>query len=722
MKSRIAPLLAGLAALTLFLGGKAPDEGMWLPTSLESLPVRELHKRGLTLSPDEIFDERHTSLKDAVMLLDGGTASFISREGLILTNHHVAFSAIQSRSTLEHDYLKDGFWARTREEELPTRYTAQVVQNMRDVTAEILSTVRDSMSAEERAAAIKEKSASLAAKERTDSNHVCRVSAMYNGNRYYLTTYVEIRDVRLVYAPPSSIGNFGGEVDNWMWPRHTGDFSIMRAYVGRDGNPAPNGPANVPYNPRKFLAISIRGYAEGSFAMLLGFPGRTFRYREAAAVEAARDVIMPTTIGLYRTQMDAIEKGGAGDRAIQIKYASRLRRLANTYKNYVGTLEGLQRTDLVARKLNEEKDLDKYLHSTPELEKHYGSLLPRLRTADSAMGLFEEKRLMLRNLSFGVTLLNISDRVHAFISNQPKDSLGEPLPHPEKEISGLKEYIARTFRDYDESVDKQTLTGLILASASLPAGQQIRAFHDLLGASSEKDRAQDVRDFVNDLYSGSSLSSQEGCEDLLDRDSAAVAKDEGMKFAAAIRSEGLALRADSARMGAELEELRRDYVKEWLDWNKVRVRYPDANRTLRFTYGKVEGYSPKDAVVYKYATTLTGVMEKERSEDPFIVPAKLRALWETKDFGRYADPKLGDVPVAFLSNLDITGGNSGSAVLNGKGELIGLAFDGNWESVVGDYVFEERYDRTISVDARYILFILDKFSGAENVLKELVVR
>jgi hypothetical protein len=517
----------------------------------------------------------------------------------------------------------------------------------------------------------------------------------------------------MVFAPPSAIGNYGGEVDNWMWPRHTGDFALMRAYVGPDGKPAKYSKENVPYHPKLFLPFSAEGVSEGSFTMILGFPGRTFRYREASGVELLRDEVMPTSIDLYKTRMDIIDLWGKKDRAIELKYANRVRSLANTYKNYLGVLAGMRRSDLLTRRRSEEADFIAYVNSSPLLKTRYGNVLADLAEADSDSRSYARKASLLQNLTTGVDILRLATRFRQFAT------VAEPA---EKDAAAVREFATSVFKNYDLNVEKATLIALILKSADMPAGQQIAAFREIVGSRTGEARAKEVAEFVNDLYESTDLATPEGTLKLLARGPEKIMKDDYVKLSAKIDPDQLSTQQHTSRLAPLFTTLRGKYMEALMGWKKETVMYPDANRTIRFTYGLVKPLHARDAVDLDEVTTLGGVMEKETGEDPFIVPARLKELWQKKDFGRYADPKLNDVPVAFIANMDITGGNSGSPVINGKGELVGCAFDGNWESVVGDYVFQEPLNRTISVDARYVLFILDKFAHAENIMKELVIR
>lgn len=711
--------IAVFLCILFFCGWSTMDEGMWMLTQLNKLPWTDMQRHGLELKPLEVYNPDGVSLKDAVVLLGGGTGSFVSNEGLIITNHHVAFGAIQSASSVQDDYLKNGFYARSKTEELSTTYRAQVVISIKDVTSEILSTVSDTMNAEARSEAIRAKinEVQKAMKGTTDNEY--SVAETYNGVKYFLFGFEVLRDVRLVYAPPTSLGNYGGEIDNWYWPRHTCDFALMRAYVGPDGKPAKYSRSNVPYTPRKFLPISLNGYSEGSFAMIMGFPGRTYRYRTATEIQLAKDETLPLTMELFKKRMDIIEAAGKNDRALEIKFASRWRGIANTYKNYEGTLEGMKHTNVLDVRKQDEIRFQSFINSKPELKSKYGTILSEIATVYDDLKSFNKKQVVLGQLISGVDILRMAGQFRDYANSFVKDSTGAVKPSDAR-TSDLKDFINNTFKNGDVTVDREILTAFIRKAAELPPSQQIEAVKHIVGDKEGEKRDRAINDFVHDLYDDSRLPTVEGCMKLMTKSADDIRDDRFVKFFVELDKDNAPLQAHAQKFNAQIGQLREKLMEAVMAWKGADI-YPDANRTLRLTYGEIASYNPRDAVHYNYFTTLSGVLEKETGEDPFIVPSKVRELWEKKDFGRYADAKLGDVPTDFLANLDITGGNSGSPVLNGKGELIGLAFDGNWEAVVGDYIFQPSMNRTICVDTRYVLFILDKFSNAENILKELVI-
>jgi len=720
---KIAVLFTLLAVIIMLLPTSIlSDEGMWMLNQLDKLPWSHMKQHGLELTPEQIYNPNGTSIKDAIILLGGGTSTFVSAEGLILTNHHVAFAAIQSVSSVEEDYLKNGFYAKTKEEELSVpSYTAQIVADMKDVTTETLSAVSDTMSAESRARAIQAKSREVEKTAKGTTDFECRVAEMYNGVKYILYTYEVLRDIRLSYAPPTSIGNYGGEVDNWYWPRHTGDFSFMRVYTGPDGKPAKYAKQNVPYKPKMFLPISIAGFDEGSFAMIMGFPGRTFRYRTSIEIQLAKDETLPLTMELFKTRMDIIEAAGKNNRATEIQYANRWRGMANTYKNYQGTLEGMQRASIMKQRQEQEQQFQEFLSSKPELEQKYGSVMKNIAEQYDILKSFNRKQIVLGQLISGVDLIQIGNRLNNFAGAFTKDSVSGDMKAPEASVNELKDNLPATFKNFNVNVDRQLMTALVLKAADLPAGQRLARIDKIVGQRVGEGREKAVKKFVDELYKNSKLTSLDDCMKMLSESADDIRDDDFVKFAADMFGESAGLQQQAASFNAKIGLARTKLLEAWMAW-KGSDLYPDANRTLRLTYGEIKSYNPRDAVHYDYMTTLGGVMEKETGVDPFEVSPRLRELWEKKDFGRYVDKKVNDVPVAFLANLDITGGNSGSSVINGKGELIGLAFDGNWEAVVGDYLFQDALNRSINVDARYILFVLDKYSNAQNLLNEMIIK
>ncbi|MBU2470994.1 MAG: S46 family peptidase [Bacteroidetes bacterium] len=729
MKFKNVLLALLLIAFIILPGSLISDEGMWLLDGINKLPLSEMKKNGLELTPEQIYNSDGQSIKDAIVLLGGGTASFVSASGLILTNHHVAYGAIVSVSSVMEDRLKHGFLAQNYEEELPIEnMTAQVLVSMKEITSEVLAAVNhdkigvnDSMTSQDRQKTINAKLREIEKREKGDTEYECRATDVFNGVKYYVFTFEIMKDVRLVYAPPNSIGNYGGEIDNWMWPRHTGDFSFMRTYVSPEGKSVKFAKENVPYKPKHFLPISTKGFEEGSYMMIMGFPGRTFRYRTSYDIDIAYNEALPMTIDLFKTRIDIIQNLTKNERAKELKYANRLRGIENSYKNSLGVVEGMRKINLLQKKRSEEEEFLMYVNSKPDLQIKYGTVLLEMKRLIDELSAYNKKRIVLSNIQSSCDMLRLAQRFMTYAKNPPKDSTGKPIERTEADYSAVKPLITSAFKNVDLAIDKELLTAMLIKAANLPANQQIEAVVKIVGNKTGEKRDKAIRCFVDDLYSDSDLLSQEKAEKFLTKSDKKILDDEFVEFATALDKDDAVVKEKYARYEAEMALMRTQLMEAWIAW-KGESLYPDANRTIRFTYGTVKPFKPRDAVYYDYVTTLGGVVEKETGADPFEVPVKLKELWEKKDFSIYADKRLGDIPVAFLANLDITGGNSGSPVINGRGELAGCAFDGNWESVVGDYYFQEPLNRTISVDSRYILFILDKYSDSQNILYEMVIR
>ncbi len=698
------------------------DEGEWMPTQLNKLTWTQLQQLGLLLTPEEIYNPNGPSIEDAIVLLGGGTGSFVSNDGLMVTNHHVAVGAVQSVSSVKTDYLNDGFYADTRDKEISIpSYSASIVVDMTEVTNEVLSGVTDGMSADERAKAIRAKSTEIENAAKVDTLHSFRVVDFFYGVKYFLIKTEVLRDVRLVCAPPVAIGTYGGDDDNWMWPRHTGDFAFMRAYVDPTGKPAKYSKDNVPYHPRKFLPISVQGVQEGSFAMIMGFPGRTNRYRTSPEVQLQVDESLPLIVELTKMQIDIINEARKKDHAVSIKYHSRVQGISNGWKKYVGSLMGIKSADVVSKRKVEEKQFNQFLMTQPDLQKKYGNVISDIETAYNGLRKFNKKQLMLTvglNQSDMVKLGNeFRQLAKAFV----KDSVSGDMKAPEKNLKDIKDTYTNIHKNFDVNVDKALLIAMIKEAATLPEGQKITAVQHVVGSKTGESLDKAIMEFVDDLYDDTKLTTIEGCEKLSKKDADDIQDDPFVEFSIALDKDLAPLQDSTTAFNARAGLLRTKFMEGWMKWKNTEI-YPDANRTLRFTYGQVKSYDARDAVHYGYATTLSGMMQKETGVDPFIVPEKLKALWKSKDFGQYVDPKLNDVPIAFVATLDITGGNSGSPMINGKGELIGLAFDGNWEGMANDYYYQPDVNRTIGCDARFVLFYLDKYLGAQGLMKEMMLK
>jgi hypothetical protein len=719
MKKYTLLLLVTLGCVFLFSAMTPPDEGEWLLTQIQKLPLAEMQKHGLTLTPDQIFNPNGVCLATAIVRFPGGTGSFVSKDGLIITNHHIAWGGIQALSSVQDDYLKNGFLAETKDKELSCpSYSVSVLQSIKEVTDSILAVVKDTMSAENRSKAIQDKSRELEKAAKGETENECRVQDAYNGVKYFLYTYEVIRDVRMVYAPPEAIGVYGGETDNWVWPRHTGDFALMRAYVAPDGKHAKYSKDNVPYHPKAFLPISTKPKKEGDFSMVIGFPGQTFRYRTASEVKLAAEETLPLIVELFQKRIDIVDAATKNDRALEIMYAAKIRNVANYYKKYKGTLDGMKRLNLQKQRDELETAFHAYIDTKSELEEKYESVLSDIAAAQHDLKSFNKKSQVLGQLSQAVDMVRLANRFKGYANSFKQDSTGAMKPTGEAE---LKEFITTAFKDIDIRIDKEMFKAFLGEVADLPEAQQVKAVKNIVRDKKGEDRDKAIREFVDDIYRDSHLTTPEEALKLTSKSADDIKDEKFVKFVIAIDEDYIPLQAQVAKYNSQIVRLRGEWLKGLMAWKGNDI-YPDANSSIRFTYGTVKRLDPRNAVHYDFITSVGGIMEKETGEGEFIVPKKERELWEKKDFGPYADPILNDVPVAYITDNDITGGNSGSPVINGNGELVGVAFDGNWEAVVDDYFYEPNLDRTIIVDSRYVLWILDKFSNAKNVLDELVIK
>jgi hypothetical protein len=712
-------ILTFIIALNVFAAVTLADEGMWPLDSLDKLPWKDLRERGLKLSSEEIL-----ALKDAVVLLGGGTGSFVSPQGLVITNHHVAYGAIQFQSTARENFIANGFLAKTREEELPAPgYTASVLVDFRDVTREVLAATKPEMSDAERQQAIDRRRNEIAREaEKRAPGLRATVVDMLSGKRYMLYVYQEFKDVRLVYAPPASVGEYGGEIDNWMWPRHTGDFSFMRVYAGPDGNPAPYSKDNVPYRPKRWLKLATKPVREGDFVMVLGYPGTTMRYRSSYSIAFNQNVTYPRQIAFYSDLIRLLEEEGNKDPELRVRFASRLKGLYNSLKYMQGMVEGLKKTRLVAKKQEQERQFQAFLQRRPDFQQRYGDVLPSIEKLYRELSTYEAKQAVLGYFNFS-TVFSFARTIWYWADERAKPPEERDPGFNEEELPRVKENFQNAERNLHVPTDKRILALVLRRAAQLPEGQRIQALEPVLGNWKGEVLDQRIERFVDSLYAGTKVIDLNERLKMLGMTKAEIEQlgDPLIRFAAELRKESKELEDRYRAFSGAVTRLRGLLIEGFQAWRGGAL-YPDANRTLRLTYGTVCGYSPRDAVWYKWATTLRGVVEKDTGEDPFDCPEPLKEIAASRDYGRYVHPDLKDVMVNFLADLDITGGNSGSPVLNGKGELVGVAFDGNYEAMTSDFVFDPDLTRAISVNIGYVLFIADRLNKAENVLRELGVR
>lgn len=715
--------VAILLSIFLLIGGSIlAEEGMFLPNELSPSLMTKMHKMGLQLKAEEIWRQGGPSLAQAVVNLMGGTGSFVSPNGLIVTNHHVAFGAVQRQSALKGiDLIRNGFLAKSFKEEIPAPgYKAYVLLTIDDVTSRVYKGVKKKMDPLKKYERI-EKNIKKIIKKHEKPGYRCEVKSFYGGEKYYLFTYLELKDIRIVYVPPRSIGNYGGDIDNWMWPRHTGDFSFLRAYVGPDGKPAEYSPKNVPYKPMVYLKVSARDIDPGDFMFILGYPGRTQRYMPSFYAEFMEKEYYPGRIKFLQGWINILEEGSKRNRMAMFKNAGMLKGLNNAIKNWKGQLEGFRNLNVVERKKKKETQLLKAIEENPEFKAKYGDVFPRYRE------LFQEwKRIMKKSLyaawfAYGSRLLSAAMTIDYWTRERMKKKDIERKPgYMDRDRENLLLRLKLVDASFEPWTDRQVLKYFIKEQAKLPEEYRLKGLVKLLNNDfSDKN----IVAFLDNLYKNTVLTSKEERIKLFNSPYKKVLKsgDPFIKLAAAIIPELDEIEKENKRLAGKALDITPKYFALWKEVFGSDFMYPDANSTLRLTYGTVKGYSPRDAVFYLPQTTLKGVMEKETGKDPFIVPAKLKEIYKSRDFGIYADPDFKDVTVDFLTTHDTTGGNSGSPVLNARGELVGLLFDGNLESVVSDYYFYPPITRSISVDSRYVLFITDKFQGAERILKEIEI-
>jgi hypothetical protein len=710
-KIRFATLVLVLA-LALAAGA---DDGMWMPHQMKTLDLMTL---GLKMDPGDLYKTDGSGLMSAVVNLGGGTGEFVSPEGLVLTNHHVAYGAIQRASSKEKDYINDGFLARTRGEEIPAQgYTVGVLLGYDDVTAKVNAYFKPKMTPRQRYDAFDKASKDLvAAGEKAGQDLRCTLASMYSGNAYYLYTFKQIRDVRLVYAPPQDLGNYGGETDNWMWPRHTCDFSFLRAYVAPDGTAADYSPSNVPYKPKVWLKVSLDGFKEGDFTFVMGYPGRTYRNYALSELRADQES-MARRIKDTQDLIGFYEAAGKSDKEVEIRYASLVKGLYNGLKNRQGKLEGFLKYDLVSKKAAQEKELLDWIAADAARARHYGAAPAALEAFLARQKAFGARTELLNGVLGGSTILSQAYTVVRAVPEIQKPDKDREQAFQERNLPRMKQGIQLAERGYVFATDRELLKWTLKRlKAAHPDEAAWPASLKGLAAGSETD----VAARVDAMYAKTALGDPAKRLEMLGLKPAALAAvdDPFLKLAAAMERELKVVREESKGLGQEGADLKRTYEAAILEMKKGTYA-PDANGTLRFTYGPVLGYTPKDAVWYLPQTTVKGVLEKTTGEPPFKVPARIMELWKAKDFGPYADARLGDVPACFLNTTNVTGGNSGSPTLNAKGEQIGIIFDMTYESVIGDYYVIPELQRSISVDVRYVLWVTEKFSGAKHIVEEM---
>ena len=713
-------LIVTMSLLTAFSALTArADEGMWLP-SLIGNRIADMQEKGFRLNAEDIYSINQASLKDAVVLFGRGcTGELVSPEGLLLTNHHCGYGQIQQHSSVEHDYLKDGFWAMSREEELPNKgLTVSFLERMEDVTGIILKGYSPEMSESERAGLVKQNSDALIKEVTQEGKGLrARVEALYYGNQYFLFLYREYPDVRLVGAPPSSIGKFGGDTDNWMWPRHTGDFSIFRIYADKDNNPAPYSPDNVPYQPKKYFRISTKGVQEGDFTFIYGFPGRTQEYIHSEGVRYIEETGDPHKIALRTKRLDIMSRHQAESQKVRIQYSSKHAGVANAWKKWQGEVKGIRKMKTVQTKKEYEKGFSKwavgteYEGLTDRIAQIYGQLEPYTFATDY----------------YGETIRAVEAAAFASSIAKLYKEADDSLSFDSRKACDLSESF---FKDYHLPIDKEIFAAMIQEfDRNMPEAFKPKYHSEMM------QKYGNAKAWAEDLFAATMFTDRAAVEALSvakDQESIGTDRDKVMNDPAVVFFNeyynwySKDIRPEAARLNQELQLAYRDYMRGQMEYAEaingpkaLEAFYPDANLTLRVAYGHIKGYSPADGVYYTPSSTIKGIMEKDNPEIfDYNIPQRLRDIYATKDYGRWADTS-GEVPVCFIATNHTTGGNSGSPVINADGDLIGLNFDRVWEGTMSDIVFDPEICRNISLDVRYVLFTIEKIGGASYLFNEM---
>ena len=711
-------LLAAAVSVGLISSAHAV-EGMWQPAQLPGIAAI-LQQHGLKLDPKSLTDLTAYPM-GAIVSLGGCTASFVSPKGLVVSNHHCVYGALQLNSTAQNNLIEKGFLAKTRADELSAGPSARVyvTEEIRDVTPQITGKLDDTMSGADRYKAIE-----MAIKEQVkgceSDGYRCDVYSFHGGYSYQLIRQLEIKDVRLVYAPPNSIGKFGGDVDNWMWPRHTGDFGYLRAYVSKEGKSAPFSTDNVPYEPRHMLKVNPNGVENGDYVMVAGYPGRTNRYRLAEEVQSAIDWTYPTQIRIYEDMLNIINTAGEADPAVAVKYASTVAGLNNYLKNFGGQLEGLHRADAVEVKRAQEARLEAWLKQKGDAAHvALATDIGKLRQQIAANRADRDRDLAI-SMVRRASLFSTAVRLTHLAGERPKADLERDAGYQERDWVRIEGGLRQMDRRYDPGVDQQFMVYGLKRYVALPQAQRLPELDAwLAGAKTEAQLSARVAA----LYAGSKLDEVDQRLKWFNADSQAInaSDDSLLELARAVQPRLKQLSDESDAREGEMSKLRPRYMQAmiaWKDSQRLPV-YPDANSSLRVTFGNVQGVAPRDGVSYAPFTTAQGIVEKNTGRWPFNAPEAELAAIKAKAFGGYASPKLGTLPVNFLADLDITGGNSGSPAMDANGQLVGLAFDGNWESVSGDWLFNPELNRSIQVDVRYMLWVMHHLDQADNLLEEM---
>ncbi|MEX0986877.1 MAG: S46 family peptidase [Bacteroidales bacterium] len=687
------------------------DEGMWLLTLLEGYTIEDMQSKGFRLTTDDIYSVNEACLKDAVVIFGGGcTGAMISGDGLLITNHHCGYGAIQKLSSVENDYLTDGFWAMGREEELPSPGSSvRFLRYMKEVTGEVTANPGGDTANNGSYAIIADNMKDIIRRANENGRYESVVQPMFHGNQYFLFVYERFSDVRLVGAPPGAIGNFGRDHDNWMWPRHNGDFAIYRVYANKENKPSKYSAGNIPYKPRNFFEISMNGVAKNDFTMILGFPGSTNQFLYSQGLKIMAEVSMPMKVSLRTERLEIMDRYMKQSDEVRIQYASKYRGISNAWKKWQGAVKGLERLDAVERKKKQEAEFEEWVTGTAERREKYGNLMQNFKEIYSELEEYQVINDLMREAVFVTELMTIAGRVQAQID---KSVPAEEILHTAQQF----------YKDYYNPIDQETFA--VMMENYRESSREI--YHPDFFKEVDRKFKGDFHAYSEHLFSKTLFRTEETLEEFLKvyskKPEKAVRILENDPIVSAVTQfnyiYGTLVRPQAGLLNSSLDILYKAWVRAIMEMKPGARHYPDANFTMRLTYGKVEGYVPHDGVNYQHYTTIDGIIEKSREgKDDYVIPEKLAEFYASKDYGEYGSD--GTLPVCFTASNHTSGGNSGSPVLDGNGRLIGLNFDRNWHGTMSDEMYDPDMCRNIAVDMRYILFIIDKYAGAGYLLDEM---
>lgn len=723
MGSKMLHVILPLIFFFLITAAVKSDEGMYLLKDLQKLG---LEAKGLKIPVSQVYSAGQPCLSEAVCQVGGGTGSFVSPGGLILTNHHVAYGAVQRISVPGKDFIHDGFLSMNRGEEIPAKgYEARITLDYIDITERIMKATAKAKTPVEITKAVEAASKKIVAEyEKKEPDIECSVHAMYGGLKYYLFKMFVLKDLRIVYVPPLSIGEFGGEIDNWMWPRHTGDFSYLRAYVSKDGKPAEFSQENVPFKPRTWLRMPTENLKDGDFVFIMGYPGFTERYQPPQYIEYLQNLTYPWVVKTYSKFVEIMDGFSARNPEARMRLASLTKGFNNAIKNYRGNLEGFKKIDLLDIKKKFENDIAAFAKTDPKNNASFNDIVSSYDKIYKLKTKYAPREFALQKLMRSSRLLDAARKVYKFSLEKVKPDLDRDEGYQERDIPRIKRTLSLTALQLYVPADIEMFIEGLKEAAALPEDIKIDAVSELFKGKTGDELDKAIREYAEKSYASSKLGQTDYLEGLFGKSTAELTatSDSFIKLTAGLEKSFKWQQDFNRDINGQLRKVDPRYI-EMIMASGRGGGYPDANSTIRLSYGNIIGYKPRDAVYYTPFTTLAGVIEKDTGSEPFQVPEKLKELYKANDLGRYAFAETNnDVPVAFLSNTDSTGGNSGSPVLNAKGEMVGILFDGNYEALTSDFLFQPALTRSISVDIRYVLFVTDKFAGAKHILEELGIK